>query len=238
MKKAILRWITAIVFLISVLYITYDMMNSRTFQVFGEIVPRVETTQKAVALTFDDGPNHKADQVIKLLEEEEVRATFFLIGKEMEKYPEETVKLVQAGHQIGNHTYSHQRMVLKTPGFVQSEIERTDTLIHEAGYEGNILFRPPFGKKLVVLPYYLSHANRQSITWDIEPDTYPEIASSPERMIQYVVQKAKPGSIILLHIWHYTDEEAETVLKGVVSGLRAKGYTFQTVSELLQLKGK
>lgn len=238
MKKAILRGITAIVLFISVLYITYDMMNSRTFQVFGEIVPRVETTQKAVALTFDDGPNHKADHVIKLLEEEEVQATFFLIGKEMEKYPEETVKLVQAGHQIGNHTYSHQRMVLKTPGFVQSEIERTDTLIHEAGYEGNILFRPPFGKKLVVLPYYLSHANRQSITWDIEPDTYPEIASSPESVIQYVVQEAKPGSIILLHIWHYTDQEAETVLKGVVSGLRAKGYTFQTVSELLQLKGK
>lgn len=238
MKKIILRWgMLAFLFMLA-LYITYDMMNSRTFQVFGEIVPRVETQEKAVALTFDDGPNEKADKLVQLLDDAKIKATFFLIGENMEKYPQETVKLVQAGHEVGNHSYSHQRMILKTPGFIQNEIERTDKLIQEAGYKGEILFRPPFGKKLVVLPYYLAKTNRKSITWDIEPDSYPEIASSPDKIVNYVIQQAKPGSIILLHIWHYSDEDASTIVKGIVNGLRAKGYTFQTVSELLQLQGK
>ncbi|MGD8189274.1 polysaccharide deacetylase family protein [Brevibacillus ginsengisoli] len=238
MKKSILRWGTVIILFVAVLYITYDMMNSRTFQVFGEIVPRVETTQKAVALTIDDGPNGKADKLIHLLEEEKIKATFFLIGQEMEKYPQETVKLIQAGHEIGNHSYSHQRMVLKTPGFIQNEIERTDTLIHQAGYQGDILFRPPYGKKLFLLPYYLNKTNRKSITWDIEPDSDPQIASSTDRMINYVVHEAKPGSIILLHGWHYSDEEASHVIRGIVGGLREQGYTFLTVSELMLLRGK
>lgn len=106
-----------------------------------------------VALTFDDGPTKNGDQLISLLAKYNVKATFFLIGKEIETYPDGAIRIVQAGHQIGNHTYSHNRMVLKRPSYIKEEIERTDQLIRQAGYKGEIDFRPPNGKKLIGLPY-------------------------------------------------------------------------------------
>ncbi len=115
----------------------------------------VETNQKVVALTFDDGPTKKVDSILAMLNKYDVKATFFLIGNEIEKNQEEAIKIVEAGHQVGNHTYSHQRMVFKSPSFIKEEIEKTDDIIKSIGYEGEIDFRPPNGKKLAALPYYL-----------------------------------------------------------------------------------
>ncbi|MFP3122217.1 polysaccharide deacetylase family protein [Ectobacillus funiculus] len=232
-KIAAILLISVSVLLLSA-YGLYKLMNARTFQLFGEVVSSLDTNQKTVALTFDDGPNDKADHVLYTLEQANIKATFFLIGDSIEKYPEEAKKLVQAGHEIGNHTYSHQRMIFKSPSFIENEIEKTDQLIREAGYEGEILFRPPYGKKILGLPYYLSKHDRKTIMWDVEPESYPEVAKSPETIVQYVLQHTKPGSIILLHIWHYSKEEQSYIIENVTKGLKDKGYTFQTVSQLLQ----
>jgi peptidoglycan-N-acetylglucosamine deacetylase len=91
-----------------------------------------------------------------LLNDHDIKATFFLIGNEIEKNQEEAKAIVNEGHQIGNHTYSHQRMIFKSPLFIKEEIEKTDELIRHGGYKGEIDFRPPNGKKIVGLPYYLS----------------------------------------------------------------------------------
>ncbi|MFC6600803.1 polysaccharide deacetylase family protein [Ectobacillus funiculus] len=233
MKKiAAILLISVSVLLLSA-YGLYKLMNACTFQLFGEVVSSLDTNQKTVALTFDDGPNDKADHVLHTLEQANIKATFFLIGESIE-YPEEAEKLVQAGHEIGNHTYSHQRMIFKSPSFIENEIEKTDQLIREAGYEGEILFRPPYGKKILGLPYYLSQHDRKTITWDVEPESYPEVAKSPETIVPYVLQHTKPGSIILLHIWHYSKEKQSYIIENVAKGLKEKGYTFQTVSQLLQ----
>ena len=232
-KIAAILLISVSVLLLSA-YGLYKLMNARTFQLFGEVVSSLDTNQKTVALTFDDGPNDKADHVLHILKQANIKATFFLIGESIEKYPEEAEKLVQAGHEIGNHTYSHQRMIFKSPSFIENEIEKTDQLIREAGYEGEILFRPPYGKKILGLPYYLSKHDRKTIMWDVEPESYPEVAKSPETIVQYVLQHTKPGSIILLHIWHYSKEEQSYIIENVTKGLKDKGYTFQTVSQLLQ----
>ncbi|WP_205650876.1 polysaccharide deacetylase family protein [Ectobacillus funiculus] len=232
-KIAAILLISVSVLLLSA-YGLYKLMNARTFQLFGEVVSSLDTNQKTVALTFDDGPNDKADHVLHILKQANIKATFFLIGESIEKYPEEAEKLVQASHEIGNHTYSHQRMIFKSPSFIENEIEKTDQLIREAGYEGEILFRPPYGKKILGLPYYLSKHDRKTIMWDVEPESYPEIAKSPETIVQYVLQHTKPGSIILLHIWHYSKDEQSYIIENVTKGLKEKGYTFQTVSQLLQ----
>lgn len=232
-KIAAILLISVSVLLLSA-YGLYKLMNARTFQLFGEVVSSLNTNQKTVALTFDDGPNDKADHVLHILKQANIKATFFLIGESIEKYPEEAEKLVQAGHEIGNHTYSHQRMIFKSPSFIENEIEKTDQLIREAGYEGEILFRPPYGKKILGLPYYLSKHDRKTIMWDVEPESYPKIAKNPETIVQYVLQHTKPGSIILLHIWHYSKEEQSYIIENVTKGLKEKGYTFQTVSQLLQ----
>ncbi|MEA4924315.1 MAG: polysaccharide deacetylase family protein [Syntrophomonadaceae bacterium] len=209
-------------------------MSSRTFQFFGGIVNRIDTQDKVVALTFDDGPSPAADNILSILNSENVKATFFLIGTEIEKYPAETGKLIAAGQEIGNHTYQHNRMVFKSPSTMKAEIEKTDELIRKAGYEDPIQFRPPYCKKLIYLPYYLKLHNRKTILWDLEPNSYPEINSSSEKIVKYVVDNVKPGSIILLHPWNDDAGTTTGALKGIIEGLREKGYEFKTVNELLE----
>ena len=172
MKRKLIFIGLGMLFVFLVLLGTYKLMNSRTYQLFGGLTEQIETNQKLVALTFDDGPTKNVSQILPLLDKYNAKATFFLIGEEIEKHPEEAKKIVEAGHQIGNHTYSHNRMVFKTPSYIKEEIEKTDQLIQKAGYKGEIDFRPPNGKKLVGLPYYLNKNNRDTITWNIEPDSY------------------------------------------------------------------
>lgn len=83
--------------------VTWQISKARTFQFFGEIVPRIETDRKIVALTFDDGPTPNTQSVLNILDGLEVKATFFVTGAEMEKYPEEGKRIALAGHELGNH---------------------------------------------------------------------------------------------------------------------------------------
>ncbi|HEU0173058.1 MAG TPA: polysaccharide deacetylase family protein [Blastocatellia bacterium] len=233
--KAILAIVVAV---IAVTAAAFQISKSRTFQFFGEIIPRINTREKIVALTFDDGPTPGVtEEVLSTLNEEGVKATFFVIGSELERNLEEGRKIVAAGHELGNHTYSHERMVLKTPSFIESEIERTDQLIRQAGYQSAIHFRPPFGKKLILLPYYLSRTSRKTIMWDVEPDSYPEVAADSNKIVAHVIEKVRPGSIILLHVMYKSRGESLKAVRGVITGLKGEGYSFKTVSQMLDTVG-
>jgi peptidoglycan-N-acetylglucosamine deacetylase len=235
MKKVIMLLGIGILVVFLPLLGTYKLMNARTYQVFGKLTSQVQTNQKVVALTFDDGPTKNVDKILPLLEQYNGKGTFFLIGNEIEKDPDEAQKLVKAGEQIGNHTFSHQRMVLKSQSFIKKEIEKTDQLIRQAGYKGEIDFRPPNGKKLIGLPYYLSQHNRDTIMWTLEPDTYYTSASDK---INSVKKNVKPGSIILIHaMYDDTGEELKTI-KGILQSLSKEGYKFITVNELQKLASK
>jgi peptidoglycan/xylan/chitin deacetylase (PgdA/CDA1 family) len=232
-KKKLVALVVAAILIIALIALR-QVSRSRTFQFFGEIIPRVDTSQKIVALTFDDGPTPQAtDQILAILSEMNVRATFFVIGGELEQNLEQGKKLVAAGHELGNHSYSHERMFFVTPSFVKQEIESTDKLIREAGYQGDIHFRPPYGKKLFTLPYYLWRHGRKSITWDVEPDSYPEIAADANKIVEHVLANVRPGSIIILHVMYPNRRESMKSVKMIIEGLRAEGYEFKTVSELL-----
>lgn len=234
LRKRLKLLLGLIVAIVALAAIGFQISKSRTFQFFGEIVPRVNTQQKIVALTFDDGPiPGSAEEILSILNEGGIKATFFVTGAELEQNPEPGRKLVAAGHELGNHSFSHSRMVLKTPSFVKFEIERTDELIRQTGYQGPIHFRPPFGKKLFVLPYYLSQHSRKSITWDVEPDSITEIGKDANKIVEYVLVNAKPGSIILLHVMYPSRKESLKSVKGIIAGLKSRGYEFKTVSELL-----
>ena len=234
MKKKFIVFAAFFVFFLVVCYALFQVSRSRTFQFFGEIYPRVETEKKAVALTFDDGPTSKqTDEILRILREENVRATFYAIGSDIEKNPGELEKIIGDGHEIGNHSYTHERMVLVTPPFVKSEIETTDALIKKAGWTKEITFRPPFGKKLFALPFYLSQNNRKSITWDVEPETYFE---KSDDIIKNTLDETKNGSIILLHVMYDSRAESMKSVRPIIENLRAKGFEFVTVSELLAMK--
>ena len=231
MKKI---WIILIGILFLLLFSTYKLMNARTFQLFGGLTNHVETKEKVVALTFDDGPTKNVDDILALLDDYDAKATFFLIGNEIEKSPEMAAEIAKKGHQLGNHTYSHNRMIFKSQSFIKTEIEDTNKLIKKAGYTGEIDFRPPNGKKLIGLPYYLKKANMDTILWNIEPDTYYQ---SVEDKVNYVKESVNPGSIILMHPMYDETGEEIRAIEGILKTLTEEGYTFITVNELQELAG-
>lgn len=212
----------------------WQIGKSRTFQFFGVIVPRIETTEKVVALTFDDGPTASGtNAILKVLAESQVKATFFLIGGELAQNPAEARQIVAAGHEVGNHSYSHTRMLLVSPAFVQQEIEKTDQLIRAAGYDNEITFRPPYCKKLFTLPWYLSQTGRLTITWDVEPDSNPKLAADAGKIIAETRASVRPGSIILLHAMYPNRQPSLQAVRGIIEALRQDDYRFLTISELL-----
>ena len=213
----------------------WNIGKSRTFQIFGKIVAKAETDEKVVALTFDDGPWNEeyTSQVLGMLEEHDVTGTFFLNGLGIQQNRQAALDIVNAGHQIGNHSYSHKRMMFIGLDEVKQEIDSTTALIREIGFDGEIYFRPPYGKKLFVLPYYLNSEGIETITWDIEPESYPEIAKNSVAIAEYVVEKSSPGSIILLHVLGSKNNESREAIGPIIEGLKAKGYKFVTVSQLL-----
>jgi peptidoglycan/xylan/chitin deacetylase (PgdA/CDA1 family) len=212
----------------------WQLSKSRTFQFFGRIVPRVNTSQRLVALTFDDGPTReRTAEVLRLLRERGVRATFFVTGGELEQNMSAGRDIVAAGHELGNHSYSHQRMVFVTPSYVRREVERTDELIRAAGHTGAIHFRPPYGKKLLALPLYLSRNNRTTITWDVETDSDLAADADAEAITRHVLERTRPGSIILLHVMYPSRGETLRAVPFIIEGLEREGYRFVTVSELL-----
>jgi chitin deacetylase len=212
----------------------WQIGKSRTFQFFGVIVPRINTMEKVVALTFDDGPTvNGTSEILNVLEKMQVKATFFLIGGELEQNPAEGRRIVAAGHEVGNHSYSHVRMLLVSPSFVREEIEKTDRLIRASGYDKEIHFRPPYCKKLFALPWYLSRTGRKTITWDVEPDSNPKIAADATRIVEETRSTVRPGSIILLHAMYPNRQSSLQAVRGIIETLKQEGYRFATVSELL-----
>ena len=219
-------------------YILFEISRSDQFQFFGKLIYEVDTKEKIVALTFDDGPTIKGtDPVLKVLKDHDIKATFYLNGSSIKKSPKLTRQIIDAGHEIGNHSYSHKRMVFMSYSEVAREIESTTKLIKELGYEGEIRFRPPFGKKLFVLPYYLSKNDLTTITWSVETETFNPGEDTPELIIKRAMTSVKPGAIILLHVM-YGDGASLKALPEIITRLKQQGYSFTTVSELIALSEK
>jgi peptidoglycan-N-acetylglucosamine deacetylase len=209
----------------------WRLHKSRSFQLMGELVSSVTTADSVIALTFDDGPSPShTPAVLSLLRREGVRATFFVVGSAVERQPQLARMIIEDGHELGNHSYSHRPMVLMRQGTIRVEVERTDSLIRAAGSRGPIHFRPPYGKRLLGLPWYLSRTGRTTVLWSLEPDTWHEAADA---MVSHVAAAVEPGAIILLHVEIPSRREERVALATLIPVLRERGYRFVTLSELL-----
>jgi peptidoglycan/xylan/chitin deacetylase (PgdA/CDA1 family) len=226
--------VVGLVAMMLVAALVWRISKSRSVQLFGGMVARVETSEPVVALTFDDGPAAGyTEEILEILEAKGIQATFFVTGEELAENLVEGRQIVAAGHELGNHSYSHRRMIGVSYRVVQEEIERTDELIRATGYGGVIHFRPPYGKRFIVLPYYLRLNNRQTIYWDIDPESYGEIARDSGLIEAHVLERVRPGSIILLHVMGESRAATMEAVPGIIDGLLAQSYQFVTVSELL-----
>ena len=212
---------------------TYRLIPSRTTQLAGELVQRVDTDERTVALTFDDGPTDAdADAVLEALALRGVVATFYLNGKDIEENPEAMQAIIAGGHEIGNHTWSHRSMAFVSFDTVADEVESTDAAIRAAGYEGPITFRPPYGNKLLILPLYLAQHDRITVTWDASAEDFSDAQQSSSEIVDGTVGMTSPGSIILLHPW-FGRTSSQQAIGEVIDRLQAEGYQFVTVSDLI-----
>jgi peptidoglycan/xylan/chitin deacetylase (PgdA/CDA1 family) len=216
-----------------------QVVNARAFQFFGGIVARVETDERVVALTFDDGPvPGRTDEILAILGRQGVPATFFLIGEQMAAHPAEARAIAAAGHEIGNHSWSHRRMIFRSPGWVGGELDRANAEVRRTGYTGEIAFRPPYGDKLLVLPWELRQRGMTTVMTDVEPDSFPDVAASAEGIVAHAVARTRPGSIILLHPWYASRATSFAAIEPLIAALKADGYRFATVADLLALDAR
>lgn len=210
----------------------FQISRARCFTLTGDIVCRVETDAPVVALSFDDGPTREGVELALFhLRREGVNATFFLIGAHIEEQPELVGRLASEGHELGNHSYSHVRMVGRSSTFYDEEIGRTEALLRGTGAPPSGLFRPPYGKKLVGLPRAVARKGLRMVMIDVEE---PIDAGSAREYADRMVSEARPGSILLMHVMYRNNGLAREALPLVLAGLRERGLRVVTVGELLR----
>lgn len=189
----------------------------------------INNENKLIALTFDDGPNYNTNKVLDVLEKYNITATFFVLGSKIKGNEYILKRIVNSGHQIGNHTFNHLLLSRYDEETVLEEIKSTSDLIFEVTGTYPSLFRPSYGsvnskiKKVSECPI---------IIWDI--DTLDWKYHNSDRIAKRVINKARDGDIVLMHDVYSATANSLNV---IIPKLQEKGYTFVTVSELFYYKG-
>jgi len=187
--------------------------------------------EKIIALTFDDGPsNTRTPALLGLLKQYNVKATFFMMGRNIQKYPDIARRVIAEGHLAGNHSWDHPRLVFKTPGYVRQQIVRTDSLIAEAGQKETRYFRPPFSSKFIILPLMLGTMNKKLVTGTYDPPLEYACPYDGRAVAQQVIENAEPGAIIYLHDGKRSSaDEFILSVEIIIRELTEKGYRFVRV---------
>lgn len=185
------------------------------------------TKIKEVALTFDDGPTEFTPQFLDLLKENDVKATFFCIGKQIEKYPEIFQRIIAEGHTVGNHTFSHA----DNTGFLSAskmieEIERCDDVMLKTGTIKTNLYRPPFGVTNPNIARAIKRTGKKSIGWNVR--SLDTVTQDEKKIYRKITKGLKKGSIILLHD---TSQKTYNVLADLLVFLKDKNYSTFTIDK-------
>ncbi|MFB4317894.1 polysaccharide deacetylase family protein [Actinomadura sp. 21ATH] len=182
---------------------------------------------KCVALTFDDGPMSGTSRLLDLLARNKVRATFFLVGGNVEEYPELVRREAAEGHELANHSYSHADLGRSSQAEVTSELVRTQRAIQRVAGVTPVLMRPPYGSTDKQVAAITKRLGLAQVLWTVDPLDWRVRDSA--RVERKVVGGTRNGTIVLLHDIHATTVDAVPM---IIKRLAAKGYVFVTVSEL------
>ncbi|MEZ2225553.1 MULTISPECIES: polysaccharide deacetylase family protein [unclassified Microcoleus] len=196
---------------------------------------RADTEDKVVAITYDDGPYPPyTNQLLDVLDRYQVKATFFEIGRNIEKHPEIVPRIIARGDELANHSYSHKDMMFKPREFLLAEISKTDKLLRDLGVkQDSISFRPPWGRRFLVLSYLLSQMHKKLIMWDVDSQDY-EKTHTVEDIANQVINHVRSGSIVVMHDGGGDRSKTVAATEIIVKTLQSQGYKFKTVSELLK----
>ncbi|UJF35293.1 polysaccharide deacetylase family protein [Paenibacillus hexagrammi] len=198
---------------------------------------RGPANEKKIALTFDDGPDSRyTPKVLDVLKENHVKATFFLLGAKSSEHPDVVKRIVREGHVIGNHSYSHANLPKLSVQKFQSQIEDTESVLQSLiGYTPRLI-RPPYGAINEEQVKWVADHSYLIINWNVDSLDWKSLKS--DQVMQNIMRQTKPGSIILQHSGGADSQDLSGTVQALgplITKLRAAGYTFVTVPELLQV---
>lgn len=186
-----------------------------------------------IALSYDDGPNARfTPRLIEVLRQENVPATFFWLGEQVKYYPQQAKQLAEMGFEIGNHTFDHKNPVKLSYQELYEELVSTQKIIQKTVGVTPRLFRPPYGSINKTVRQVAKELNLQIIMWSLDTEDW-RLNSTKEKIVTKVMNKIRPGDIILMHDRNTRTIEATAEL---IPLLRERGYKFVTVGQLLKAK--
>lgn len=182
-----------------------------------------------VALTFDDGPKPSTDtRLLEVLAAHGAKATFFMIGENVDAYPETARRIAQAGHEVGNHSTTHPTLTHLSAAGVKAELKEASASIRKATGQTPALMRPPYGASDASVKQAIARAGMTQVLWNL--DTLDWKTRNAAKTLAAVKAEAHPGAVILMHDIHATTIDA---VDPMITWLQSEGYTLVTLSDLL-----
>ncbi|MEK5476974.1 polysaccharide deacetylase family protein [Paenibacillus sp. FSL R5-0407] len=218
-------------------YPATQMKDRSYYEERGDIVWEVPTEEKYMALTFDDGPDPQQTlKIMEVLKQYEAKATFFLVGDRVERYPEVVRQELQEGHEIANHSFRHPSFQGLPGNVMEDELIKTQDAIYKATGQKPVLFRPPGGYYNEKIIHLSKEHHLQMVLWSWHQDTNDWRSPGVARIANKVLNNARNGDIILMHDFVYNSNQTTEALKIILPELKKRGYSFVTISELLSHK--
>lgn len=219
-----------IITLLLLAHILYSSLNICS-NAFIKSICKADTSEKKIALTFDDGPNEFTLEVLNILDKHDIKATFFCIGKNIEKNKEILTEIDAKGHLTGNHTWSHHKWFdFFPPKKMKEDIVKNAKLIYEQTGKRVKLFRPPYGVTNPTLKKAIAGLNYQTIGWSLRSlDTIKK----PEKVIKKLNQKISPGDIVLLHD---NQKEITQILESFIIFAKENSYQIVRLDKLINIE--
>ncbi len=206
-------------------------------RLYPDIILRTgKNVGKLVCLTFDDGPDDVyTPAVLDILKEKDVKATFFLIGKRVEEFPEVAKRIANEGHLVGNHSYSHADLD-KASSLMEQELTKAQAAFKKLGFSDNYIFRPAYGAANPSIVEQVANLGYKVAMWSV--DSLDWTGLSAAEVFRNVSGSIVPGAVVLQHSSGGPGEDLSgsvTAIPQIIDDLRAKGYRFVTMDEMFKL---
>jgi peptidoglycan/xylan/chitin deacetylase (PgdA/CDA1 family) len=186
-----------------------------------------------VALTFDDGPSVYTPQVLAMLQQYHVQATFFCIGRQIERFPSHVQQVLAGGHTIGNHTLTHPHLPTLSFSTIYAELSKTQQAVEEISGTCPTLFRPPYGEYNQDVVRAASQLGLTLVTWSAHAADWRMPQPSPASIATSILNSAENGAIFLLHEGGGQRANTVAALPAIIEGLQARGFELVTLPRLL-----
>ena len=206
----------------------------RNSWIFGKPLSHLPGNENVVSITFDDGPNPRATPLIlDVLAREQVHATFFVLGRHAERWPELVRRMADEGHQLGNHGYWHRKLHRRTPGYVRDDLTRgTEAICRASGLTSLRWFRAPHGFRNPWVTPIARSLGQRTVGWSL--GVWDSARPGAGEIARRAIEGLHAGSILLLHDGDGYDAEGDRLqtaeaLPMIITGLRARGFRFATL---------